>query len=866
MKTCITKGIVTVSLTAILLSCSSAWAAGKGGIGLAATRLVYSEGEEQISLGVRNTSPDVPYLIQSWVMTPDNKKSADFIITPPLFVLNPANENLLRIMYIGAPLAKDRETLFFTSVRAVPSTTKRKEGNTLKIATQSVIKLFWRPKGLAYPLGEAPAKLRCTSSADMVTVSNPTPYFITLTDLKIGGKVVKNQMISPFDKYQLNSGVNLGPWRLRNNSTWSRSSGQTAEWKNLSSYLQRAVIPLKGELTVGDDYTAGDFFDSVSFRGVQLASDDNMLPDSLKGFAPVVRGIAKSNAQITIKQNGYTIYQTYVSPGAFEISDLYSTSSSGDLLVEIKEADGSVNSYSVPFSSVPLLQGQGRIKYAVTLAKYRTNSNEQQESKFAQATLQWGGPWGTTWYGGGQYAEYYRAAMFGLGFNLGDFGAISFDATQAKSTLADQSEHKGQSYRFLCAKTLNHLGTNFQLMGYRYSTSGFYTLSDTMYKHMDGYEFNDGDDEDTPMWSRYYNLFYTKRGKLQVNISQQLGEYGSFYLSGSQQTYWHTDQQDRLLQFGYNTQIKDLSLGISWNYSKSRGQPDADQVFALNFSLPLNLLLPRSNDSYTRKKNYAWMTSNTSIDNEGHTTQNLGLTETLLDDSNLSYSVQQGYNSEGKTANGSASMDYKGAFADARVGYNYSDNGSQQQLNYALSGSLVAHSQGITLGQSLGETNVLIAAPGAENTRVANSTGLKTDWRGYTVVPYATSYRENRIALDAASLKRNVDLENAVVNVVPTKGALVLAEFNAHAGARVLMKTSKQGIPLRFGAIATLDGVQANSGIIDDDGSLYMAGLPAKGTISVRWGEAPDQICHINYELTEQQINSAITRMDAICR
>ena len=88
------------------------------------------------------------------------------------------------------------------------------------------------------------------------------------------------------------------------------------------------------------------------------------------------------------------------------------------------------------------------------------------------------------------------------------------------------------------------------------------------------------------------------------------------------------------------------------------------------------------------------MTSNTSIDNEGHTTQNLGLTETLLDDGNLSYSVQQGYNSEGKTANGSASMDYKGAFADARVGYNYSDSGSQQQLNYALSGSLVAHSRG----------------------------------------------------------------------------------------------------------------------------------------------------------------------------
>lgn len=63
MKTCITKGIVTVSLTAILLSCLFAWAAGKGGIGLAATRFVYLEGEEQILLGVRNTSLDVFYFI-----------------------------------------------------------------------------------------------------------------------------------------------------------------------------------------------------------------------------------------------------------------------------------------------------------------------------------------------------------------------------------------------------------------------------------------------------------------------------------------------------------------------------------------------------------------------------------------------------------------------------------------------------------------------------------------------------------------------------------------------------------------------------------------------------------------------------------
>ena len=183
----------------LLLSSSFAQAS----VVVGGTRLVFDGTKNNAVITVENKDQN-SNIVQSWLSVVDAASPAKdaFIITPPLFVLNPANENLLRIMYIGAPLAKDRETLFFTSVRAVPSTTKRKEGNTLKIATQSVIKLFWRPKGLAYPLGEAPAKLRCTSSADMVTVSNPTPYFITLTDLKIGGKVVKNQMISPFDKYQ----------------------------------------------------------------------------------------------------------------------------------------------------------------------------------------------------------------------------------------------------------------------------------------------------------------------------------------------------------------------------------------------------------------------------------------------------------------------------------------------------------------------------------------------------------------------------------------------------------------------------------------------------------------------------------------
>ncbi|MFC3190126.1 fimbrial biogenesis usher protein [Pseudocitrobacter faecalis] len=661
----------------------------------------------------------------------------------------------------------------------------------------------------------------------------------------------------------LNSGLNLAGWRLRNNSTWSYGQDEPGQWQNISSYAQYAIIPVKGELTVGDSYTGGDFFDSVGFRGVQLASDDNMLPDSLRGFAPTVRGIAKSNAQVTIKQNGYTVYQTYVPPGAFEINDLFSSASSGDLQVEIKESDGTLNRYTIPYSSVPLLQRQGRLKYALTAANYRSNSNDQDEKAFAQATLQWGGPWGVTWYGGGQFSDDYRAGMLGLGFNLGEFGAVSVDGTWANSTLANNQDYQGQSWRFLYAKTLNPYGTNFQLMGYRYSTSGFYTLADTMYHRMEGY--TQSEDDETPLWARYYNLYYSKRGKLQINISQQLGDYGSFYLSGSEQTYWNTDDQDRLLQFGYNTQIKDVTLGLSWNYSQSRGQPSADQVFALNVSLPLGQWLSSSNGDANSRGHAAWMTSNTSADNDGNVTQNVGISGSLLDDDNLSYSVQQGYVSQGESASGNASLDYKGSWGESKVGYNYSDNGNQQQVNYGVSGSVIVHSEGVTLGQSLGETNVLVSAPGAENTKVANYTGISTDGQGNSLLPYATPYRENRIALDTASLKQNVDIENAVVNVVPTKGALVRARFSAHVGARVLFSPLMNGKPLRFGAMATLDDADKISGIVDDDGSLYMSGLPEKGSITVRWGDAREQQCQLTFTLTAQQMAAPITRRNAVC-
>ncbi|HDV0636151.1 TPA: fimbria/pilus outer membrane usher protein, partial [Escherichia coli] len=211
-------------------------------------------------------------------------------------------------------------------------------------------------------------------------------------------------------------------------------------------------------------YTEGDIFDGVGFRGIQLASDDSMLPDSMRGFAPTIRGVANSPAQVIIRQNGYDIYQTYVPAGAFEITDLYPTSTSGDLQVTVKENNGSISQFTVPYSAVPILQREGRVKYALTAGEFRSGSDLQDSPDFWQGTLIWGLPAGVTLYGGTQFSDDYQSIAFGAGKNLGNFGAFSADVTHARSTLPDDSQKEGQSLRFLYAKSLNDYGTNFQLL------------------------------------------------------------------------------------------------------------------------------------------------------------------------------------------------------------------------------------------------------------------------------------------------------------------------------------------------------------------------------------------------------------------
>lgn len=666
----------------------------------------------------------------------------------------------------------------------------------------------------------------------------------------------------------LMSGLNLGAWRLRDNTNWSYSSGgipSKNKWQHINTWIERSIIPLRSRLTLGDSYTNGEIFEGINFRGAQIASDDNMLPDSQTGFAPVIRGIARGTAQVSIKQNGYEIYQTTVPPGPFAINDLYASGSSGDIEVTIKEADGTQQVFTQPWSSVAVLQREGHTRYALTAGEYHSGNKQQKAPKFFQSTVIQGLPSGWTLYGGSLFAERYQAFNIGVGKDMGMWGATSLDATQADATLPDGSKHQGQSFRFLYNKTLNEWGTNIQLVGYRYSTQGYFGFSDTNQASMKGYsvETQDGVIQIKPKFSDYYNLTSRKRDNMQVSLNQPLGNIASVYLGGSRQSYWGGEGSDEQLQAGLITTTGDISWMLSYSLVKSAWQQGREQMLAVNLSVPLSHWSHSDSTSIWQSANANY---NMSHEMNGQTNNQIGLYGTLLDDKNLSYSVQSGYTSrgnDGSDAAGNVALNYRGRYGSTNIGYSRSE--SFKQLYYGFNGGVLAHADGITLSQRLNDTIVLIKAPGVDNVKVENQPGVSTDWRGYAVLPYATEYRENRVALNTGSLPNNVDLDNAVLRVVPTRGAVVRAGFSVHKGMKLLMTLQRNGQPLPFGSVVTAEGSQGSS-IVADDGQVYMSGMPTSGQVQATWGRGPFDSCVADYRISPEDQEKIISTIIAQCR
>ncbi|AVL76069.1 molecular chaperone [Providencia rettgeri] len=165
---------------------------------LGGTRVIYEGNKKEASISVRNDEK-IPFLVQSWVNSFDDseKQKIPFTVTPPLFRIEPESVNAIRIVLTDPKLPSDKESIYWLNVKSIPPSDPNATNN-LTISINNKIKLIYRPVDL--PTADAFTayeKLTFEKKGNSLKSKNPTPYYVSFGELKIGNKKITDPGMVP---------------------------------------------------------------------------------------------------------------------------------------------------------------------------------------------------------------------------------------------------------------------------------------------------------------------------------------------------------------------------------------------------------------------------------------------------------------------------------------------------------------------------------------------------------------------------------------------------------------------------------------------------------------------------------------------
>lgn len=633
--------------------------------------------------------------------------------------------------------------------------------------------------------------------------------------------------------------VNIGAWRYKNYTVWTHNQSGGDKWNTISNTISRNINPIKSEIAAGNLYTSSQLFDGVKIRGVNLKTDRIMEPADNRSYVPVISGMANSEAVVSIVQNGETIFRQTVPAGPFSITQYYPMSNGGNLYVTVKETDGAENQFIVPFSTIANLERKGGFRYAVSAGQY-DSSNDGDGIFLSQAEAFYGATDYITLYGGTFIAADYHSAGLGTALNMGTAGAVTTDILHARTRLNDEKTISGNAFRINYAKRIESTNTSLTLAGYRHFDTGFYRFEDAAARK----EYQP--DQQLKLKNEYTLTLnqpvFSDRATL--NLTSVIYQYGN-------------GQTSRSYNAGFNSDFSGISYGVYYTYSQ--GNQFQEQT-KNNQSLSINLSVPLSFGDYPVRAAY-----NLSTDNNHQTQQTARLNGNFGEHSQGSWDVYQGYTNQGSGYSGGISSSYQSSYAVMNAGYSYSQD--NKNLSYGISGALVATQYGMLAAPDLQETNALVLTKDAAGVGVINGRAIKTNHAGLALVSGMTPYRKNNISIDTRTLPDDVEIENNISgNMIPTKGALILADFNTKKGYKLLLRlktADDREIPL--GAEAVMTGAETQ--LVSGFNNLYFLTEQPAGEIRINWKQdGAAHTCSLHYDTAHTVPVNGLYIADADCR
>ncbi len=640
-----------------------------------------------------------------------------------------------------------------------------------------------------------------------------------LLDYNVNAQIQRQSQQSGSQNQELSGngvlGANQGAWRLRANwqsqmahQTGSeRSTQKTWDWERFYAY--RAIARLKAQLMVGEQFLDSGLFDSFRFTGVSLATDDRMLPPNLRGYAPEVRGIARTNAKVVISQQGRVLYEALVAAGPFRIQDINSAVS-GQLDVRVEEQDGSVQSFSMSTANIPYLTRAGTVRYKLIAGRSSDRRRRINGPIFASGEFSWGVTNGWSLYGGAIVGEQYNSLALGLGRDLMMFGALAFDVTQSHARLdSEEATLSGNSYRLSYSKRFDDYDSEVAFAGYRFSQKDFMSMAEFVdMRHAGGVR------------SRNSKEMYT------VSLTKQFIESGvSAYLNYEHRTYWDRGDNNRyslsLARYFDIGRFRNLSLSIN-AYRNQYNNVRDDGAF-------LSLSLPWGDggaigysSTYTRQNN-------------DHRVSYFGQL-----DGDDNYQLSSGADRDGLRLSGFYNHYGDSALMNASASY---AQGRYTALGMSLQGgaTMTTHGGGLHRVGSLGGARLLLDTDGIagipiQGNGVANT---RSNRFGKAVLADVNSYYRDNASIDLNQLPEDAEAVSSVVQATLTEGAIGYRRFDVVAGEKIMaLIRLVDGSTPPFGA-TVVNQKEKTIGMVGDGGSVYLSGVTLGEEMTANWGGSP---------------------------
>ncbi len=627
------------------------------------------------------------------------------------------------------------------------------------------------------------------------------------------------------DRFQstLEMGFNAGDWIVRSMQFISDGSDQSFDVDSLYTYAQRTFTDYGVMVQGGQINVANSRFSIPGIYGVQMMPDNTLLPEA--GTGVEVSGIARNpQARVDIRQGGQLIYSTLVPAGPFNLDDVPLANLNTDLNVTVTETDGSDNRFTVSASTFRSNHVGRAPGFTLAVGRVDDDMDSRYEKPWVvSANNGWSINKRINFLAGMVMADnhYYgfsgnldTVPMQNLYASLGFLGSID-----------NQSQMDGN-------KTTLDLGYSLP-WGIAMTLGGSYGTRD--YREMAELY---GDDDD--MSQTKYDT--------SVGISWSHTTFGRLSLNYYRNESWNSEYDSRRIISSWSQTFKYFNVSVNWESDVSRNDDSDNDLFYVNVSIPLG--------------NKGVNTSSWYRESEGKRSWGTRAMGSLNEANQYAVGVSQDHDEN--TTSWDSSLNSNLHYTNLALAAG-GDNNSNINYSAALSGGIVAHSDGVTFSPYRVADTYAIARldKPVAGIEIGTSRGpVWTDKWGQAVIPALSPFRESTIEINTEKLPGNLDVRNGRTAIKASHGAVAKWEFATLSQRRVLLTiTRADGTPLPEG-VSIVDGAGEYITTAPEDGVIFLNDISANQLLYAKLDEGR---CRLTYTLPEAESNKFYEEVTGKC-